>query len=437
MLHHTTTVQEPHIPSGDRRMPWISVELRQSVMDYFWRRRRSAERSPSRKRPSRSPQSSQLVKYRVSSESPGRGSIAILFLGKSGSGKSSLVAALSSQKVDVEHSLSSGTERLQTFNLSRRHGTAIGYDDVVLVDTPSFDNSAMGDDAVLEEIRSGLQKLHEKNIPVASIVYTHRVTDTRMNGSARKSLDLCKAICGYNAAPRLAFVTTGWDVVETDEVQERGAIERESTLARDFGFWGDFMEKGSHMFRSHGPQRSALKVLKKLHINPCAQKLQLLDEYHNFGSLSQTSAYGVLMKSLESSIIFTTPTHRPRAEIDDEAEEDPGLPALTTRPQYDIDEAQHTSRSWPQDIHQSSRVPVHDYYQQKFRMATPPYRDVVLRLPPPQVSYRSEAVSWADHTHSPLYYNRQRTLPWHDDHHRHAYGASAVQYSNPEWLKSR
>jgi hypothetical protein len=437
MLHPTTAVQEPHISSEDRRMPWIRVELRQSVMDYFWRRRPSTERPPSQRWPSRSPQCSQLVKNRVSSESPGRGRIAILFLGKSGSGKSSLVAALSSQKVGVEHSLSSGTERVQTFNLSRRHGTAIGYDDVVLVDTPSFDNSAMGDDAVLEEIRSGLQKLHEKNIPVASIVYTHRITDIRMNGSARKSLDLCKAICGYNAAPRLAFVTTGWDVVETDDVQERAAIERESTLARDVGFWGDFMEKGSHTFRAHGPQRSALKVLKKLHINPRAHMLQLLEEYHNFGSLSRTSAYGVLMKFLESSIGFAPPSHRPRAEVDEEAEEDPGLLALTTRPKYDINEEQHMSRSWLQDMQQSSIAPVHDCHQQTFRMFTPPYRDVVPRLPPQQVSYQSEAVSWADYNHPPLYHSRQRTLPWHDDHHRHAYGVSALQYSNHEWPKSR
>jgi hypothetical protein len=378
------------------------------------------------------------VKRRASPESPGRGRIAIVFLGKSGSGKSSLIAALSGQRVTVEHSLSSGTTRLQKYRLSNRYCAAIGYEDVVLVDTPSFDNSAIGDDVVLEEIRSGLQQLQEKNITIASIVCTHRISDTRMNGSARKSLDLCKAICGYDAAPRLAFVTTGWDVVENDPAQERAAIQRESTLARDHEFWGDFIEKGSHTFRSHGAQRSALKVLKKLHIDPRPRKLQLLDEYDDSGSLSKTSAYSVLIKSLEASIDFTPFTRQPRHQVADDGEENAGLAAFSARERRNSNRAvvRQLSHSFPQDIHRNTAIPVHDYYQQKFRIATPPYSEVVRYDPPHQVAYPLEPAIWADHNNAPSYNSWQSKLSWRKNHNRRVYGASPSNSWYQDWLES-
>ena len=136
---------------------------------------------------------------------------------------------------------------------------------------------------------------YSKDVPLHGIIYLHRITDVRMQGSAKKNLLMFKKLCGDDALRKVVLATTMWDKVPVHE-----AKERESQLVTTPEFWGFMISKGSTVYRHNNSVESAIRIIEKLACDNSTVTLdlqsQMVDRNQN---LSETAAG----RELESELI--------------------------------------------------------------------------------------------------------------------------------------
>ncbi|VUC29350.1 unnamed protein product [Clonostachys rosea] len=157
---------------------------------------------------------------------------------------------------------------------------------VYLIDTPGFDDTNKSDTEVLSEIAAWLGESYKKRVLLNGIIYLHRITDIRMQGSAKKNLLMFRQLCGEDALKKVVLATTMWDKVPIEEGEQR-----EKELCDTQEFWGWMLQKGSSCSRHLNSEDSAKSIVQKLvgHDTPAVTTLQieLIDEKLR---LDQTSA---------------------------------------------------------------------------------------------------------------------------------------------------
>lgn len=121
-----------------------------------------------------------------------------------------------------------GTGTVEVFSFEYRPGVTIH-----LVDTPGFDDTNRQDSAVLRDISAWLSKSYTEKILLNGILYLHRISDPRMQGSGKLSISLLRKLCGKDAFKNVVLVTTMWELVEKD-IGDRREKEPEETEE----FWG-------------------------------------------------------------------------------------------------------------------------------------------------------------------------------------------------------
>lgn len=165
---------------------------------------------------------------------------------------------------------------------------------VYLIDTPGFDDIQKSDTEVLTEIASWLARSYSNRVYLHGIIYLHRITDIRMQGSAKKNLLMFKKLCGQDALKRVILVTSMWDRIPLEEGEKR-----EKELINTEKFWGWMMTKGSKCHRHWNTVDSANKIVHELakHMSPVTISLQkeLVDENR---SLNDTGAGQELQSEL-------------------------------------------------------------------------------------------------------------------------------------------
>ncbi|CAG9940299.1 unnamed protein product [Clonostachys rosea f. rosea IK726] len=202
-------------------------------------------------------------------------------MGVTGSGKSSFIALCSGQPVRIGHSLGACTSTVDVYAYD------ISPDQTVyLIDTPGFDDTNKSDTEVLSEIAAWLGESYKKRVLLNGIIYLHRITDIRMQGSAKKNLLMFRQLCGEDALKKVVLATTMWDKVPTEEGEKR-----EKELVDTQEFWGWMLQKGSSCSRHTNSEDSAKRIVQTLvgHETPAVTTLQveLIDEKLR---LDQTSA---------------------------------------------------------------------------------------------------------------------------------------------------
>lgn len=130
---------------------------------------------------------------------------------------------------------------------------------VYLVDTPGFDDTTRSDTEVLREIAGWLNASYDNKVLLHGIIYLHRISDVRMQGSAKKNLLMFKKLCGDDALRKVVLTTTMWD-----KVPPREAEEREKQLIETPEFWGFMVSKGSITYRHYNTVESAIRIIEKL-----------------------------------------------------------------------------------------------------------------------------------------------------------------------------
>jgi GTP-binding protein EngB required for normal cell division len=211
--------------------------------------------------------------------------VVIFVMGMTGSGKSTLINLLADEKVKVGHSLQSCTTEVQVASFSTRTGR-LGY----LIDTPGFDDTNRCDSEILKEITAFLTKLYVRKIRVTGLIYVHRITDPKMQGSAVKNLEMFQKLCGAECFPQVALVSTMWQELRGAEAQALGE-EREAELRSNVTFWGAMDQGKSRIFRHFGERESAAAVVHWLLSFPHKLVLNIQRELVEDGlTLDQTEA---------------------------------------------------------------------------------------------------------------------------------------------------
>ncbi|KAI6118081.1 P-loop containing nucleoside triphosphate hydrolase protein [Pisolithus sp. B1] len=183
----------------------------------------------------------------------------IAVMGPTGSGKSTFIKSFvpsgSSSGIRVGHSLQSETNKIQPIELD--NGSGLSFK---LVDTPGFDDSREGitDIDVLSMIAAFLVQEEEHSM-LAGLIYMHRISDTRMGGTARRNLRVFHRLCGQNSLKNVVIVTTMWDKVTLEEGERR-----EQELQSSETLFKPLLDEGAVMCRHDGTLASAMGIIDYL-----------------------------------------------------------------------------------------------------------------------------------------------------------------------------
>jgi hypothetical protein len=184
---------------------------------------------------------------------PAEGDVFIAVLGQTGAGKSTFISKCSEKEVSIGHNLQACTQEVGVF-LCKLKDT-----NVYLVDTPGFDDTDRSDTEVLREIASWLTASYSNSIKLHGIIYLHRITDPRMQGSGMRNLHMFKKLCGDKNLSNVIMATCQWE-----RVLEADGAERERQLKETPHFWGYMVDRGSQMHRHYNTRESALHLIQSL-----------------------------------------------------------------------------------------------------------------------------------------------------------------------------
>jgi hypothetical protein len=184
---------------------------------------------------------------------PAEGDVFIAVLGQTGAGKSTFISKCSEKEVSIGHNLQACTQEVGVFLCQSRDFN------IYLVDTPGFDDTDRSDTEVLREIASWLTASYSNSIKLHGIIYLHRITDPRMQGSGMRNLHMFKRLCGDKNLSNVIMATCQWE-----RVLEADGAEREKQLRETPHFWGYMVDRGSQMHRHYNTRESALRLIDSL-----------------------------------------------------------------------------------------------------------------------------------------------------------------------------
>ena len=162
---------------------------------------------------------------------------------------------------------------------------------MLLVDTPGFDDTSLTESEILTDISRLLTFQSQMGIGLKGVIYLHRITDNRYQGSSLKALNIFKKICGELAFKNVLLVTTRWN-----EIKEADGAAREKQLREDF--WAYMLGNGSTMTRFNSTRESAMVIVSKL-VSKQTIVLELQRELVNEGrTLQETTAGGFISENV-------------------------------------------------------------------------------------------------------------------------------------------
>ncbi|TGJ80533.1 hypothetical protein E0Z10_g8238 [Xylaria hypoxylon] len=135
---------------------------------------------------------------------------------------------------------------------------------VYLIDTPGFDDTCRTDVEIFKGLAFLFSQLYRSGARLGGILYLHRITDNRATGSAVRSFNTLKNMCGPDAAKFVLLVTTMWDSIPAGSELETIALQRERELRDTEMFWGSMSRRGSCMVRSPDNESSPLDIVNAL-----------------------------------------------------------------------------------------------------------------------------------------------------------------------------
>ena len=166
---------------------------------------------------------------------------------------------------------------------------------LVLIDTPGFDDTIRSDDEILKEIAVFLEAQRQLNVHLKGIIYLHRITDERMQGSALKYLQVFRELCGIAAFRNVIFLTTMWHKQMDKEV----GYERMQELRKKF--LASMEKKNCYVAKFDGSAEMARGLVKRL-LGMDDIELKIQKELAQGLRLDETSAGRLIAPGLDDQL---------------------------------------------------------------------------------------------------------------------------------------
>ncbi|KAL0948457.1 hypothetical protein HGRIS_011030 [Hohenbuehelia grisea] len=178
--------------------------------------------------------------------------IVIALMGPTGAGKSTFIdIAANEAGRRAGHGLASATATVNPIHLTHpRDGR-----NIVLVDTPGFDDTTRSDTEILKLIAQWSEKIYKSKATLKGIIYLHRISDNRMAGTPLRNLHMFGGLCGNRASANVILATTMWN----DRL--RGALGDQRELELKEKYWKPMLDLGSKMLRFDGTHDSAWQIV--------------------------------------------------------------------------------------------------------------------------------------------------------------------------------
>ena len=171
--------------------------------------------------------------------------------------------------------------------------------EIVLIDTPGFDDTNKSDSEVLRTLYTWLKPNYTCGRKLNAIFYLHNITDKRMRGSSLNNLYAFKLLCGDDFFSSVLLGTTFWRAVIP--LDNEGAIARESELNTTDDFWKKMISGGATACRIPDIRTEALELLMQMAKNgPRVLQIQseAVDQRRSFEA---TSAHQTLTEGLTAA----------------------------------------------------------------------------------------------------------------------------------------
>ncbi|KAF9536664.1 hypothetical protein CPC08DRAFT_24567 [Agrocybe pediades] len=189
-----------------------------------------------------------------------RQEIIIHVMGATGAGKCTFVNYLVPNerlKSKVGHELTSCTSELHPITLNFPNDPFLQQYKITLVDCPGFDDTYVGDAAILQHIADSLaESYRDKNVP-GSVIYLHDISNDRFSGTARRNLEMFHHMCGISALSKVIIGTTKWGrtpfEIGTQHDKELKEVH-----------WRSMLDSGTKTMRFEDSYDSALSFIKQI-----------------------------------------------------------------------------------------------------------------------------------------------------------------------------
>ena len=161
-----------------------------------------------------------------------------------------------------------------------------------LVDTPGFDDTYRSDNDVLKELADWLIGSFRDGVKISGVIYLHRISDPKMEGTALRNLRMFRKLCGDDFLKNVVLGTTFWDLVSDDQ-----GNRREEELLQTEGFFKDMKQQGCDVVRITDDRESNLKILSRFAAKlPMVMRIQ--QELFEGKTLAETAAASAVSQEL-------------------------------------------------------------------------------------------------------------------------------------------
>ncbi|KAF9446181.1 hypothetical protein P691DRAFT_804502 [Macrolepiota fuliginosa MF-IS2] len=214
---------------------------------------------------------------------------AIAVMGPTGTGKSTFINLLTNSDFGVGNDLESCTDSVHftsPFDLEGKQ--------VILIDTPGFDDTKITDSDVLKMIAASLSLIRGSHLKLAGVIYMHRIIDNRMGGISGRNFRMFRHLCGDSSLSNVVIVTSMWDQIAT-ELGEAREVELKTKPI----FFEPVIARGARIARHNNTTESARSIIRSILSRHSEQStLQIQEELEAGISINATKAGQELDKDL-------------------------------------------------------------------------------------------------------------------------------------------